>query len=377
MALSPGESLRRPLVERISLYRDAEEPPLQNPLAPAGGLFDLSFVVQWLLPLTIALAAHGVVSADRQQGTWRLIAATTSSPGRVLAARLLWPTTILTGMTLAAGTLAAMRSAPLNGFDGGLRLLAWFALLCVYAVLWALASGTVTARAATTAESLTSVGLLWMLVTWVTPGVVDAVAAGAEPPANRLAAHVAAREIGRESEQRLPAILEDIYVRHPEWRPSAETVAAANTPVPGGPASRDSRRVYAPALAAADVRAPFARELTDRRERIEGRVRRGAVATPALAVQLISDHLAGTASERFVAFERHVAAQEDTWHDFFGPRIMRLQEMSRADLEQVPQVTAFRTRMSAAHLTWPLAGLTLALAIAALALRASFRHVHR
>jgi hypothetical protein len=373
--LSPGESLRQPLIRRIALYRADEEPPLENPMAPAGGLFDLSFVVQWLLPLTIAVAAHGAISVDRQRGTWRLIAATTSTPGRVLAARLLWPTAVLAGITIAAGTVAVVLAGPVSGVSGGLRLLAWWGLVGAYATLWALAVGSVSARAPGAAASLTTAGLLWITLTWVAPGVLDAIVTAATPPPNRVDAHVAAREIDRDLEQRRPAMLEAIYARHPGWRPSPEMVAAAMRPVPGGPASRDSRRVYVPAMAAAEAIAPFVRAAAERRARTEAIVRRWSVVSPALAVQLVADQVAGMSAERFVAFERRAADAERAWHAFFAPRIMGLQDMTRADMDHVPPPTPFLAQPPIAAVLPPVAGLLAAMIVGAVVLRRSLPHL--
>lgn len=375
MALSAGESARASVVKRISIYPAEDEPPLQNPLAPAGGLFDLAFVVVWLLPLTIAAAAHGVVSADRQEGTWRLVAATTAAPGRVLAARLIWPAGLLTGVTIAAGAATVMLAAPLVSLDafGWLRLLAWSALVALHALFWAVAIGSVTTRSSTAAASLTIAGLLWIGLTWVVPGVVDAMVAASEPPPNRVEAHVAAREVQRDLEQRLPSMFEAVYARHPEWRPTAAAVTAATTPVPGGPASRDSRRVYVPALAAAEVAAPFERAAADRRERVERRVRRWSMASPALAVQAIADHLSGTSADRFVLFERHAVEADETWRGFFGPRILRLQDLTRADMDQIPAIAAFTAHPGLSGLIWPAAGLLAALIAASLTLHTARR----
>jgi ABC-2 type transport system permease protein len=367
MALSQGESPGASVVKRISIYRDAEEPALQNPLAPAGGVFELAFVVVWLLPLTIAAAAHGAVSADRQTDTWRLVAATTAVPGRVLAARLVWPAGIATAATIVAGWLTVLLAAPVVNPAEWLRLPAWSGLVAIWALCWVFAVGCITARSSTAAASLTAAGMLWIALTWIVPGVVDAVAAASEPPPNRADAHIAAREVQRDLEQRLPAMLEAIYTRHPEWRPSAAAVAAATTPVPGGPASRDSRRVYAPALAAAEIAVPLGRAAADRRARVEARVRRWAIASPALAVQAIADHLAGSSAERLVLFARHATAREEAWHAFFGPRILRLQEMTRADMDQVPALSAFHDHPPLADIAWPAAGLVGAVTVAGLA----------
>jgi ABC-2 type transport system permease protein len=372
-ALSAGESLRQTLVRRVTIYPGDEEPPLENPLAPAGGLFDLSFIVQWLLPLTIAAAAHGVVSVDRQQGTWRLIAATTSAPARVLAARLCWPMAMATGLTVMAGSIAVLLSGPIPDTGAWGRLLAWAAMVGAYALFWTLVAGSVSARASTPAASLTGACLLWITLTWVAPGTLDAWVTASIPPPNRVVAQVAAREIERGRELRLPVLLEAIYARRPEWRPTAAAVAAASTPVPGGPASRDSRRVYAPALAAAEAAAPLQRAVAERRERTERTIRRWSVVSPALAIQQLADDLAGTSAARFSRFDRHVSEAQDVWLAFFAPRIMRLQEMTRADMDAVPTLAPFRASGSVRDALWPAAGLLGALSAAGLALRGSLR----
>jgi ABC-2 type transport system permease protein len=377
MVLSPGESLRQPLLRQVSIYPESAEPPLENPLAPAGGVFDLSFVVIWLFPLTIVAATHGVVSADRQLGTWPLVAATSTSPAGVLAARLAWPAGMLTAITVVAGLVAVLLSGPLVSMSGWLRWLAWSGVVTAYALFWSFVAGAVTARSSTAAASLARAGLLWVALTWVVPGVVDAVVAGSQPPPNPVEAYVAAREIERDLEARLPAMMEAVYGQHPEWRPTPAAVTAATTPIPGGPASRDSRRVYTPALAAAEVAAPFERATTDRREKTEDIVRRWSLVSPALAVQSLTDHLAGTSAERFVLFDRHVASLEATWQAFFAPRIMRLQEMTRADMDQVPRVSPFATRPTAARIAWPVSGLLASLLAAFCVLRLSARHINR
>lgn len=376
-ALSAGESLRLPSVKRVSIYSSRDEPPLQNPLAPAGGLFDLSFVVIWLLPLTLVAAAHGAVSADRQQGTWPLVAATSPAPWRILLARLAWPATVLAGVTITGGIAAVSLAAPLPDAAAWLRLAAWSGVVVAYIAFWAIATGIATARSANAPMSLVSMGLFWIAMVWIVPSLINAGVSATVPPSNRLDAHLAAREAERDLEHKLPDMVEDIYRQHPDWRPSAEAVAAATKPVPGGPASRDARRVYAPALAAAGAAAPYARAGVARRQRTEQLVRQWSWLSPGLAVQLISDHLAGTSADRFVHFEQHTTDAERTWHAFFASRIMQLRDMTRADMDQVPVPDTFSIRPDTRNILWPLAGLTVALAVAGLGLRGSFSTLGR
>jgi hypothetical protein len=86
-----------------------------------------------------------------------------------------------------------------------------------------------------------------------------------------------------------------------------------------------------------------------------------------------SCHLAGTSAHRFVLFERHASALEETWHGFFGPRILRLQEMTRAEMDQVPAIAEFAARPRVSGMVWPAAGLFAAVVAAGIALRQSRR----
>jgi hypothetical protein len=83
------------------------------------------------------------------------------------------------------------------------------------------------------------------------------------------------------------------------------------------------------------------------------------VLSPALAFQRIADHLAGTSVDRFVAFERHAADVERSWHDFFAPRILQLRDMTRADMDAIPAPAPFSGMPAAAALSWPCAGLSI------------------
>lgn len=356
-ALSPGESVRANLVKRISLYPSKEEPPLQNPLGPAGGFFDLSFVVTWLLPLILLASAHGLVSGDRQEGTWSLVAATTGSPGHVLAARLLLPATAFVGATIAAGVIATLIAAPLSTEQGWIRLAAWALVVAGYGAFWTMAAGIATARCSTAPLALGILGLLWIAVVWIVPGLIDEAVMVSHPPSNRVAAYVAVREIEQGLDQKLPHMLDEVYARHPQWRPTPDVVTAANRPVPGGPASRDARRVYVPALAAAEIAAPHSEASAARREGTERLVRLASVLSPALAFQLIGDHVAGTSAERFVAFDRHAADAERAWHAFFAPRILRLQDMTRADMDAVPTPPPFSALPALSGVVWPAFGM--------------------
>jgi ABC-2 type transport system permease protein len=354
--LASAEAARHAIVQRVSIYESEPEPPIDNPLSLAGGTFDLAFVIQWLMPLVLIAAVHACVSGDRQLGTWRLVAATAASPGRVVTARLLLPSSIIVGLSVGFAVAAVRVSGPLQPGTWW-ALFAWIVVTMGYAALWVAVAGTASVRSASPAAALVALGLLWMSVVWVLPGVIDAVVTRAYPAPSRLDAYLAERESERDLESRLPEMLEAVYVRHPEWRPSEETVAAARKPVPGGPASRDSRRVYAPSLHAADSAAPFRTAVTERTNRVEDAIHRASALSPSLAMQIIADYVAGRSAAHVAAFEAHTERAQRQWHAFFAPRIMQLRDMTRQDMDAVPLPSAFVPQAPLRTLLWPIVGL--------------------
>jgi len=357
-ALSPGESLRRSRVHRISIYAAEPEPPLENPLSTAAGPFDISFVAIWLLPLALLMASHGAVSRSRENGTWGLVELSSTRPALVAIIRVMLPASALWLVTVlvAAITVAVAGGTSARGW---LNYSLWGVALAGYVLIWALFSLMVNARARTAAGAMLASGIAWLTLVWIVPAGIDALAAAAISPGNRLETHMAAREVQRDLENKLPGMLEQVYARHPGWRPSPEAVAAATKPVPGGPASRDSRRVYVPALAAVEKIEPLRLSLAQRAIRAEDFARRASLFSPVLAQQMIGDTLAGTSSGRFARFESFTKHREELWHAFFAPRILQLREMSIDDIRQVPAAGEAPTGIDPGEAFLPVLGLGL------------------
>jgi len=334
--LSVGESTRVAPTRRVSIYAGDDEPPLENPLAAAGGRFDLAFVVTWLLPLALIVAGHGAVSGDRQDGIWSLVLSTGASPVAVAGRRLLVPAVMLLAMTLAGGVASVAANGAPPGANETVRLAAWASAVVLYTVIWLGLTALATMGAPASATALLALGLFWLTAVWAVPAAVDAGALLAHPPPNRWAGQLTARDATRDLDARLPAMLETVYAEHPEWRPSDAEVAAARKPVPGGPASGDARRVYVPARIAAAEDAVHRAALRTWRVAVEAVVNRAGLLSPALLVQRVGDDVSGLSASRFAAFDARVDDLERGWHAFFAPRIMRLADLTGADLATAP-----------------------------------------
>lgn len=356
-ALSPGESLRRSRVRQVSIYKAEPEPPLENPLIPAAGPFDLSFVVLWLLPLGILTATHTAVSASRENGTWPLVVLNATNPIRVALLRVALPSALLWGMSAITG-LGAVAASGGTTADGWGRTAVWAVSLAMYAGVWATASVWANARAASPAAAIRVLGTAWLAAVWIVPALIDVTACAIVPPVNRLETHLAARELERDLDEKLPALTERVYAQHPDWRPTPEAVAAATKPIPGGPASRDARRVYAPALASVEGTRPFEERSAQRTMAVESLTSRLAVLSPVVAFQSLADGLAGTSITHFARFEQEVVTATEAWHGFFAPRIFLLRDLTAEDLASVPTPPGGQLKFSLRDVLWPVGILT-------------------
>jgi len=334
--LGAGESARMAPAQRVSLYATDDEPPLENPLAAAGGRFDLPFVITWLLPLTLIVVGHGAISGDRHDGVWAQVLGSGARPEGVLARRVALPASVLVGLTVIGSLGAVLASGEAAGAGEAVRLSVWLLGVALYAGLWMALTALASIWARSSAVALLALGLTWLTAVWAVPAAIDAAATLRHPVPDRWAGTVAEREMTRDLEARLPAMLDAVYADHPEWRPTDEEVAAARRPVPGGPASRDARRVYVPARVAAAENAVRRQELRTWRQAVEQTVDRASVLSPPLLMQRLADEVSGLSFARFDAFAARVAERETAWHDFFAPLIMRLRDLRPESLAGVP-----------------------------------------
>lgn len=375
-AVSPGESQRRSRVRTISIYPSEPEPPIENPLITAAGPFDIAFVALWLLPLALIAITHGAVSGSRDNGTWPMVALHSASPARTALLRILLPSAALWAITAGAAAICVAVSGGTSA-AGWTRFALWAVGLAGYTGFWVLLSAWVNSRASSAAASVRALGIVWLASVWLIPASIDAMVAALVPPVDRSQSHLAAREVRRDIEVKLPAMLDAVYERHPDWRPSPETVEAARRPVPGGPALRDSRRVYVPYLDSAEASRPH-QERAAEREAAAGRLatKLGFV-TPVLTFQALADALAGTSRKRFLEFEDAARWAATERHAFFAPLILQLREFTSEDLGRVPAFTPPAPFPSLDEAAAPAAGVALWCALGAVAVAGRFNRFNR
>lgn len=355
--LNLGHAARENPVRRISLYDSPASPPLENPMNGLYGAMDLGFVVLWLLPLMALLMAYQTLGRDWEAGVWSLILVSGVSLYRLALSRLVLPLGILLVSTLAAACVSiALTSGRLDG-----AFFAWAVSVSLYAVIWIALGGWLGLGARNPSRQLLIAGALWLGSMWVGPGFVDAVTELAVPRVSPAGSLLAARDAQISSARRGAVIMQRVYQEHPDWQPSPTLIEQMNRPVPGGPRKRDARNVYSNYLAAAEAAGPSRDRIVGRRRQVEEMARRFSIASPLVAMQYLTEEVAGNSFDRFREFEGRAEMFLVEWRAYFAEKVWRLEEMETKDIERRPRfrVVARPEEATAARIAMPLGALVL------------------
>lgn len=186
---SVGRSHIEPAMTRVRmgdrsdlLFRNYQ---LDNPERLMRGRLDLAFVAVVVAPLLLIALGYGVFSADREQGTSRLILVQAGGLFRLLLARSA-SRLLLVLLPLALACLVLLVSGPLlEGRTQAATL--WFAVATSGLLFWwsvILLVNALRVSAETAALLLVS---LWVLLVLAAPPLINAVAHTAHPPPSRMA----------------------------------------------------------------------------------------------------------------------------------------------------------------------------------------------
>lgn len=297
---------------------------LANPLLAGAGLPDLAAVVLVLLPLAVLALTCGLVQEERERGTWRLIRAQTRyAISHVLLVSLAW-------RGLAAFLVAWLACGVAFIIDPGATVTAfllWGVALALFTTFWVAVGAMLSLLPVSLAGSATAALGVWLLLTFVVPSLVGQAAAATHPIPSRLETLVTVREIQQETEQRDAELLASWYAEHSAWRPVDSLVPSPVTwPV-----------TFQPRFLAQDARVrPLMHTFVEQQARQLRFAEHWAWMSPALALTIVGDRLAGIDAERYAAYFAAVNRFEDRWRAFLVPRVMTYRGLARADVDSLP-----------------------------------------
>lgn len=364
---------RQVLVTTFSRHLDAM-PELDNPVNSVAGRFDVLFVILFLLPLMAIAVSYNLISVERETGRWPLTLSTGVSPKELILARCILRLVWLVAPAVATALVVCLAAAGRMLSVATLGLFAlWTLAVLLYAGFWLALAAFANSRSASPSSCLIALMGVWIVLLVIVPNAIDAAAVHCHPPPDRLAPHLALRDLMTHSDERSREAMNWHYARHPEDLPSPAALAAVGAPVSGGASSSDMRDYYAMNPWLDERLDPIDQVARDRSRARQDFVEHASVLSPSLAFQLFTEEAAGVSSDHLDRFERSVAAYQAEWREFFGRRIMRLESMTPVDYEAVPRydVEPESKRSLAARMLWYFAAIAAAAgaALSACALR--------
>ena len=321
---------RVPYRSRASFMDDAE---LESPWHLLSGPFDAVFVIVYLLPLAVLALSWNLLSAEREQGTLKLLLSQPLTALTLAAGKLALRALALLGTVAAvlAGVLLAMRPE-LRSAAGGLALAAALGIVAVYALFWFALAAAVNALGRSSAFNALALVAAWVVLVLLLPVLLNLAVSAARPAPSRIELATRTRLAAIEGLNRYNSLLaaDYRYVAQPEvLKPKDGKIEVASRRKAQYLVGRDTDREIESLLVQFDAQLAGQQALVDRWSWL----------SPALVAHESLTTLAGTGSQRYLAFRQAVGQFHAQWKAFFEPRLLDGTAMTEADLQQMPRFT--------------------------------------
>jgi len=313
---------------RVKFMQDAE---IENPWNLLNGRFDLAFVMTWLLPLLVFALSYNLLSAEREQGTLRLLLSQPLNLRTLLLAKLSVRAVLLLGsavllpvLVISLVRLEARAPAAL------LDLLLWAALVVAYGCFWFALSAWVNTLARSSAfNALVLIGS-WVLLVLVMPLLINLLVGLRHPAPSRIELATQTRIVTTENLERLQDRFGTEYMH--VNRPDVLIPKDGKLEVP------ERLRAFFLHDQALDAELDTMLDRFDvQLERQQRLVDRWGFISPAITVHEGMAALAGNGAQRYVEFQRQVKAYHEKWKAWFSPRILEGRAIAPNDVAQLPR----------------------------------------
>lgn len=314
---------------------------IESPWHLLSGHFDLAFVIVYLLPLLIFALSYNLLSAERENGTLRLLL---SQPLRlrtllagkltVRAAVLLGPAVLLPVAVLLvarhAGTLGAAGMTGATGMGASSDATLWWALLVgAYALFWFALVVAVNAFGASSATNAMVLVIAWVLLVLVAPVLLNLAVTQASPAPSRTELATRQRIVTAEAMKRHADLMSTDY----------QHVGRGAVLVPRDGKIEIAGRLLGNYLIEKEVDAaiqPALDRFDTQQARQQVLLGRFSAVSPAAVAYEGMTALAGTGTRRQARFEAQTVAYHAAWKRFFFARIDARDALAPADFDRIP-----------------------------------------
>ena len=306
---------------------------IENPWHLLSGHFDLAFVIVYLLPLLIFALSYNLLSAERENGTLRLLLSQPLRLRTLLAGKLTVRAAVLLGpaVLLPVAVLWIARHAGLAGASGemGSATLWWALLVGAYALFWFALVVAVNAFGASSATNAMVLVIAWVVLVLVAPVLLNLAVTQAAPAPSRTELATRQRVVTAEAMKRHQDLLGTEYQHVGQGAilvPRNGKIEIAGRALANYRIEREVDEAIRPALDRFDAQQA-------RQQQLLGRF--GAVSPAAVAYEAMTA-LAGNGARRHARFEAQTVAHHEAWKAFFFPRIDARDAFTPDGFDRIP-----------------------------------------
>ena len=215
-ALAIGLRVVQPYFYRVKSdvnLLDNSNADTHNPLSLLAGDFDLAFVLVYLLPLLVILLSYNVLSAEKEQGTYHLLAIHGLSVVRLIGFKLLFRWLVI-ALVMTFLILSGITFLSLGGHADALQVI-WYLLWSrAYLFFWcALLFFCVALGKSSAVTALTAIGS-WLVFLIILPSLVNSYVSLRHPVPLRADLASVQRRISEEVWNMPPNALADSFSRY-------------------------------------------------------------------------------------------------------------------------------------------------------------------
>ncbi len=358
-ALAPlalGQSDMQPNYYRVTYRSRAsfmDDTELESPWHLLSGPFDPLFVIVYLMPLAVLALSWNLLSAEREQGTLKLLLSQPLAALTLVAGKAALRAVALLGTSCFVLGAALLWQRPELRSADGLLALGWaLMLVAAYALFWLALAVAVNALGRSSAFNALALLAAWVLLVLVLPVLMNLAVQAASPAPSRIELATRTRLAAVEGLNRYNKMLaaDYRYVDKPEvLLPKDGKIEVASRRRAQYLVGRDTDREIEALTERFDTQLAGQQAL----------VARWSWLSPALVASESLTALAGSGSDRYLQFRRQVGRFHGEWKAFFEPRLLEGRAIRLEDLQAMPRFTWAEP---------PRAGLHVGLALAALQL---------
>ena len=313
------------MTEKNDLFQEYEQ---DNPLVLLTGKFDPAFVLVFIFPLLILALSYNLLSAERENGTLQLSMANAAvSVKKIAAGKLL--TRLLLIVVFAVGfSLIGLLLSGVNLFaaENLSRVGLFVSAIVFYALFWFAAAMLVNSFGFSSAANALVLGGVWVLVTVITPSVLNVAATTIHPVPSRLEFVSKVREADNQTRSDGEKFLKSYYADHPELAPPD-----------GLTQTQASQRFFA-------IRQERQKRLMPEVEQFERQlaaqqnlVANYRILSPAVVMQETLNDIAGTSTARQKSYVLQIREHVGALQNFLVPKLMRRETLKAADYDSIPR----------------------------------------